>query len=212
MKEPTPARGEGSKREEGGSEASGSKGESTVVISQDHKVVLYGIHGRIGQDVFTFAVNNIETANSYQFADLFTSQSGVSSRNGKVNIGTDFKATAFFPEASSSTPLANGREIFRARIKESEEEKLIEELSKSLTNENEGVTENDDNSSNVDKVGLDDIEKIKLVGQGAFGKVYQVKKKGTSEIYAMKIKRKDKIMEKNHAELYESSERYFDAD
>ncbi|KAL8154394.1 hypothetical protein V2J09_012154 [Rumex salicifolius] len=89
---------------------------------------------------------------------------------------------------------------------EEEEEELIEELSKSLTNEDEEVTENDDNSSNVDKVGLDDFEKIKLVGQGAFGKVYQVKKKGTSEIYAMKVMRKDKIMEKNHAE-YMKAER-----
>ena len=41
---------------------------------------------------------------------------------------------------------------------------------------------------------------------GAFGKVYQVKKKGTPEIYAMKIMRKDKIMEKNHAE-YMKAER-----
>jgi ribosomal protein S6 kinase beta len=48
--------------------------------------------------------------------------------------------------------------------------------------------------------GLDDFEVLKLVGQGAFGKVYQVRQKGTSEIYAMKVMRKDKILEKNHAE------------
>jgi p70 ribosomal S6 kinase len=55
-------------------------------------------------------------------------------------------------------------------------------------------------------VGLDDFEILKLVGQGAFGKVFQVKKKGTSEIYAMKVMRKDKILEKNHSE-YMKAER-----
>ncbi|CAH9061661.1 unnamed protein product [Cuscuta europaea] len=55
-------------------------------------------------------------------------------------------------------------------------------------------------------IGLEDFEVMKLVGQGAFGKVFQVKKKGTSEIYAMKVMRKDKIMEKNHAE-YMKAER-----
>uniref|UniRef100_M8BM97 non-specific serine/threonine protein kinase n=1 Tax=Aegilops tauschii TaxID=37682 RepID=M8BM97_AEGTA len=55
-------------------------------------------------------------------------------------------------------------------------------------------------------VGLDDFEILKLVGQGAFGKVFQVRKKGTSEIYAMKVMRKDKILEKNHSE-YMKAER-----
>ncbi|KAL5991345.1 hypothetical protein ACLOJK_012252 [Asimina triloba] len=55
-------------------------------------------------------------------------------------------------------------------------------------------------------VGLDDFEVMKIIGQGAFGKVFQVRKKGTSDIYAMKVMRKDKIMEKNHAE-YMKTER-----
>ena len=55
-------------------------------------------------------------------------------------------------------------------------------------------------------VGLDDFEVMKVVGKGAFGKVYQVRMKETSEIYAMKVMRKDKIMEKNHAE-YMKAER-----
>ncbi|KAK9159329.1 hypothetical protein Scep_005903 [Stephania cephalantha] len=49
-------------------------------------------------------------------------------------------------------------------------------------------------------VGLDDFEVLKVVGQGAFGKVFQVKKMCTSDIYAMKVMRKDRIMEKNHVE------------
>ncbi|RYQ83547.1 hypothetical protein Ahy_B10g102271 isoform A [Arachis hypogaea] len=58
----------------------------------------------------------------------------------------------------------------------------------------------------IHRVSLDDFEILKVVGQGAFAKVYQVKKKVTSEIYAMKVMRKDKIMEKNHAE-YMKAER-----
>ncbi|CAN7075523.1 unnamed protein product [Brassica oleracea var. botrytis] len=56
------------------------------------------------------------------------------------------------------------------------------------------------------EVGIEDFEVLKVVGRGAFGKVYQVRKKDTSEIFAMKVMRKDKIMEKNHAE-YMKAER-----
>jgi len=72
------------------------------------------------------------------------------------------------------------------------------------------VSLSDDELDGVKKenegVGLDDFEVLKLVGQGAFGKVYQVRKKGTAEIYAMKVMRKDKVVEKNHAE-YMKAER-----
>ena len=56
------------------------------------------------------------------------------------------------------------------------------------------------------EVGIEDFDILKVVGQGAFGKVFQVRKKDTSEIFAMKVMRKDKIMEKNHAE-YMKAER-----
>ncbi|XP_022888384.1 serine/threonine-protein kinase AtPK2/AtPK19-like [Olea europaea var. sylvestris] len=55
-------------------------------------------------------------------------------------------------------------------------------------------------------VRLEDFEFLKVVGQGAFGKVYQVRKIGSSEIFAMKVMRKDKIIKKNHAE-YMKTER-----
>uniref|UniRef100_A0A804RA99 non-specific serine/threonine protein kinase n=1 Tax=Zea mays TaxID=4577 RepID=A0A804RA99_MAIZE len=64
----------------------------------------------------------------------------------------------------------------------------------------------DDVKKENEGVGLDDFEVLKLVGRGAFGKVYQVRKKGTSEIYAMKVMRKDKVVEKNHTE-YMKAER-----
>nr|GEV21517.1 serine/threonine-protein kinase AtPK2/AtPK19-like [Tanacetum cinerariifolium] len=67
----------------------------------------------------------------------------------------------------------------------------------------------DDDVSNSLKsysVGLEDFEVLKVVGQGAFAKVYQVRKNGSSEIFAMKVMRKDKIFEKDHAE-YMKAER-----
>ncbi|KAM0050564.1 putative protein kinase AGC-Pl family [Helianthus debilis subsp. tardiflorus] len=67
----------------------------------------------------------------------------------------------------------------------------------------EGVEES---CEKVQSVGLEDFEVMKVVGQGAFGKVYQVRKKDNLEIYAMKVVRKDKIVEKNHAE-YMKAER-----
>nr|XP_029143854.1 serine/threonine-protein kinase AtPK2/AtPK19 isoform X4 [Arachis hypogaea] len=59
-------------------------------------------------------------------------------------------------------------------------------------------------SSSGKSIGVEDFEVLKVVGQGAFGKVYQVRRTGTSEIYAMKVMRKDKIVQKNHAEYIKS--------
>ncbi|XP_014498057.1 serine/threonine-protein kinase AtPK2/AtPK19 [Vigna radiata var. radiata] len=70
----------------------------------------------------------------------------------------------------------------------------------------ESLKDEDGNISKTQRVSIEDFEILKVVGQGAFAKVYQVRKKGTSEIYAMKVMRKDKIMEKNHTE-YMKAER-----
>ncbi|CAL0302579.1 unnamed protein product [Lupinus luteus] len=70
----------------------------------------------------------------------------------------------------------------------------------------EPLISGDGNLMKIQRVSIEDFEVLKVVGQGAFAKVYQVRKKGTSEIYAMKVMRKDKIMEKNHAE-YMNAER-----
>ncbi|OIW07442.1 hypothetical protein TanjilG_19283 [Lupinus angustifolius] len=70
----------------------------------------------------------------------------------------------------------------------------------------ESLISEDGNLMKIHRVSIEDFEILKVVGQGAFAKVYQVRKKGTSDIYAMKVMRKDKIMEKNHAE-YMNAER-----
>lgn len=50
------------------------------------------------------------------------------------------------------------------------------------------------------KLGPNDFELLRVVGQGAFGKVFQVRKRDTGEVFAMKVMRKDRILEKSHGE------------
>jgi len=48
--------------------------------------------------------------------------------------------------------------------------------------------------SDTERVSLPDFELLKLVGRGAFAQVWQVRKKDTGEIYAMKVLRKSDIV------------------
>ncbi|XP_027332212.1 serine/threonine-protein kinase AtPK2/AtPK19-like isoform X3 [Abrus precatorius] len=94
---------------------------------------------------------------------------------------------------------------------------LVEEVFQKTKNElkedsvtNDAVEKNNLHLNNYclndQTIGVEDFDVLKVVGQGAFGKVYQVRKAGTSEIYAMKVMCKDKIMQRNQAE-YVKSER-----
>ncbi|KAF2316022.1 hypothetical protein GH714_040817 [Hevea brasiliensis] len=84
-----------------------------------------------------------------------------------------------------------------------------------LENENEVIVEEDDKKGKSElvgsKIGPGDFEILRVVGQGAFGKVFQVKYKrrncGDGDgIYAMKVMRKDTIIKKNHVD-YMKAER-----
>ena len=46
----------------------------------------------------------------------------------------------------------------------------------------------------------DDFEMLCLVGQGAFGKVFQVRKKDSGSVYAMKVMRKETIIEREQTD------------
>lgn len=62
-----------------------------------------------------------------------------------------------------------------------------------------GVEElNSEEGAPSGKLGPHDFELLACVGQGGFAKVFQCRKKGTDEIYAMKVMLKSKIIEKNH--------------
>lgn len=52
-----------------------------------------------------------------------------------------------------------------------------------------------------------DFEKLRVIGRGTFGKVFQVKKIDTGRIYAMKVLKKDHIV-KNNAIKHTMSENY----
>ncbi|CAI9287446.1 unnamed protein product [Lactuca saligna] len=87
-----------------------------------------------------------------------------------------------------------------------ETDESLEDFSDVIDKEIEEEEEDSENGCKVKTIGLEDFEVMKVVGQGAFGKVYQVRKRDSLEIYAMKVVRKDKIVEKNHAE-YMKAER-----
>lgn len=53
---------------------------------------------------------------------------------------------------------------------------------------------------NTRKLCPEDFELLRVVGQGAFGKVFQVRKKDTGEVFAMKVMKKDRVLEKDHGE------------
>jgi serine/threonine protein kinase len=47
------------------------------------------------------------------------------------------------------------------------------------------------------RVDEEDFDKLRVIGRGSFGKVFQVKKKDTGRIYAMKVLRKDHVVKSN---------------
>ena len=47
------------------------------------------------------------------------------------------------------------------------------------------------------KVGIDDFDLLKVLGKGGFGKVMLVRKKGGTEVYAMKVLKKEAVVRRN---------------
>jgi len=51
--------------------------------------------------------------------------------------------------------------------------------------------------SDMPKVTLEDFDLLKVLGKGGFGKVMLVRKKGTTDIYAMKVLKKEAVIRRN---------------
>ncbi|KAM7494695.1 hypothetical protein LguiB_029304 [Lonicera macranthoides] len=116
-----------------------------------------------------------------------------------------------------TTYVSQSLKLSKLTLQETEEYELAEGGSREALNDlhesslgyvvvDKSSLKNDGDTIEGQRVGLEDFEVLKVVGKGAFGKVYQVRKRGSSEIFAMKVMRKDHIMEKNHAE-YMKAER-----
>lgn len=64
---------------------------------------------------------------------------------------------------------------------------------------------------NVEAIGLDSFEMLKVIGRGSFGKVMQVRKKGEKTIYAMKILKKKAIIQRNQLEHTKAERKILEA-
>ncbi|XP_002511480.3 serine/threonine-protein kinase AtPK2/AtPK19-like [Ricinus communis] len=90
-----------------------------------------------------------------------------------------------------------------------------EDLENGVVEEEEDDNNEEKLKSSSNKIGPCDFEILRVVGQGAFGKVFQVRKKRKESdcedgdgdgIFAMKVMRKDIIIKKNHVD-YMKAER-----
>jgi len=66
-------------------------------------------------------------------------------------------------------------------------------------------------SPSAAKVRIDDFELLRVLGRGSFGKVMQVRHKGTGQIYAMKVLRKSSIMERDQVDHTKAERRILEA-
>ncbi|KAI3936253.1 hypothetical protein MKW92_044553 [Papaver armeniacum] len=101
---------------------------------------------------------------------------------------------------STSLPLSIEQETGLQSCDEEEEEGDEGEV------EEEQEVQVEKEKKEVSKMGPGDFVIMRVVGQGAFGKVFLVRKKGFDEndesdgIFAMKVMRKDTIIKKNHVD------------
>ena len=124
-------------------------------------------------------------------------------------IGGDANANANANVRDASSPALGSRGSFSRSCSGGG----VSALSDSLRRIDSGLLFNTDEtgaggltSAGKKKLMPDDFDILKLVGQGAFGKVFQVRKKDSGGIYAMKVMKKDRIIEKDQAE-YTKAER-----
>ncbi|KAI3855203.1 hypothetical protein MKX03_026061 [Papaver bracteatum] len=102
---------------------------------------------------------------------------------------------------STSLPLSIEQETGLQSCDEEEEEEGDAE-----SDVEEEVQVEEKEKKEVSKMGPGDFVIMRVVGQGAFGKVFLVRKKGFDEndksdgIFAMKVMRKDTIIKKNHVD------------
>lgn len=121
------------------------------------------------------------------------------------------------PRLTPPASLPFFREVDSQSEGEEEEEDGLEISTRNGTQEEKkrvSETENIGGENVQGKIGVGDFDILRVVGKGAFGKVFLVRKKGNCKgngsnndgIYAMKVMRKDTIIKKNHVD-YMKAER-----
>uniref|UniRef100_A0AAR5QD77 protein kinase C n=1 Tax=Dendroctonus ponderosae TaxID=77166 RepID=A0AAR5QD77_DENPD len=103
---------------------------------------------------------------------------------------TPIRRAKVLPTSGNGAPIDGGSENTTSVI----EARLDENLSKLL----EGKLQYGDDqqkSGGKHSIGLDDFHFIKVLGKGSFGKVMLAEKKGTDEVYAVKVLKKDVIIQ-----------------
>ncbi|KAH1015452.1 protein kinase C [Dendroctonus ponderosae] len=103
---------------------------------------------------------------------------------------TPIRRAKVLPTSGNGAPIDGGSENTTSVI----EARLDENLSKLL----EGKLQYGDEqqrSGGKHSIGLDDFHFIKVLGKGSFGKVMLAEKKGTDEVYAVKVLKKDVIIQ-----------------
>lgn len=117
---------------------------------------------------------------------------------------------------SKSLPLHQELDSASETDDENEMEEVLDEKSDPImdTVTNNGLLKVED-SEGVRRIGPGDFEILRVIGKGAFGKVFQVRKKGSTSsgisdygdgdgdgdgIFAMKVMRKDTIIKNNHVD------------
>lgn len=123
---------------------------------------------------------------------------------GKKSKGKASK-TNIKQEEETKPTTENGTEEKENNPKEKKKDK--EPSKKSEEKESDEVSDDTDEEDEEDiggwivsqskPVGKEDFELLAVIGRGSFGKVMQVRKKDTGKIYAMKVMRKDAIIQKN---------------